>query len=353
MKEFIQIKIDGVIYNLYNASLDIYKRDNSIVIESNNEQANIYNNKFNPGDKDKNNPPISINYDANEDNIILYIDNKYSDVFCSMTNVEITEGINHINIDNFRDKTNFDLDMDIEFKKSVNIFDKNKNKLRIEFKIVTNDDVSNDSNSYSDNKQDIFMNPYSKDYSGSVNIEDKVQDMFHKDPNTIDINSGCSRSIFKINDTSKYNFIDESDGCIIKVDQSGDIEQENMKEIQAWQAVKGTELEKYFCSITNIGKNHSYIVMKKADVMTDQSEKSLFKEKADIIKNRLEDKTKLPDDFERGEDDTPKSCLIYQWDINARNVGILNDRPVLIDYPFGARVNILENTSNKDGNNFI
>lgn len=137
------------------------------------------------------------------------------------------------------------------------------------------------------------------------------------------INDGGYRNVYYDKENTVRATHTKIDGNIIKVGRHAGGVTANRKEVQTWQAVKGSEIEKYFCPITNIGPDHRYIVMKFAG-----------SEVTTIDSNRL---------------DTILSKSIYNHtneqvthglDISSSNIGIFDGRPVMIDYPYGGNFEI-------------
>lgn len=156
---------------------------------------------------------------------------------------------------------------------------------------------------------------------------DNLRNILDKSDNAVYIGRGAGREVYNISDCN-IRSLHKQDGDIIKVAISEDSIEDNRRELQTWQTVKGTELEQYFCPITNFGSNHRYIVMEKAQVFDEF------------------DTTKIGDDlFDRWvkwsdelDDKISKNTSLPTRDISYDNIGIYNGRQVLVDYPFGADI---------------
>jgi len=156
---------------------------------------------------------------------------------------------------------------------------------------------------------------------------DNLRNILDKSDNAVYIGRGAGREVYNISDCN-IRSLHKQDGDIIKVAISEDSVEDNRRELQTWQTVKGTKLEQYFCPITNFGSNHRYIVMEKAQVFDEF------------------DTTKIGDDlFDRWvkwsdelDDKISKNTSLPTRDISYDNIGIYNGRQVLVDYPFGADI---------------
>lgn len=200
----------------------------------------------------------------------------------------------------------------------------NKFELKVHFESVDDSsDYSKDEirNSveymYSDNNEDIRT--IKKDESYSLDIDmllnlDQLEGINK-------IGYGGYRRAFNIKDATSNLEIHNADGDILKVASNRDGIKTNKREFQTWQAVKGTELEKYFCPITNRDPNYRYIIMRNASKDRELTNDQVERLKSNIKQNISEDIVDIPG--------------VHKLDIRSGNIGIYDGRKVLIDYPYG------------------
>lgn len=194
----------------------------------------------------------------------------------------------------------FVLDIDVVDSKSVNNnIDKNKLKT-----------YNNEKYNGSDNKKEI-------DYILTKELGAEV------------IGEGSYRTAYDISNIDP-EFLQDKDGDIIKVAKE---KESNRSEVQTYQVIKGTELERFFCPITNIGPDHKYIVMEKADMSVGEIKDvveeypaidSNLKDPVNIIKKILQ--TAIVDPY--GE----------VGDIRDDNIGYYKGDLVVLDYQFGGGI---------------
>lgn len=322
------------IYHLDDSKIEIYQNNDlgSNYIKSNGRVTEIDNNQW-IGTIEDNKAPISILDKKSEERIYFYIrtNSRYKPNETRNHSVPITNGLNLIKYEELSEKD-----------KPIRLFlrqESEKKSIRIDIQSVNErEDDSKEQDKYVDN----LINAYSDKEIGSIldsNIDEdkRIKSKLKKDPDTIRIDRGFSRVVFKITENSKYsNFMLEGDGKILKLAVGLDRAslKENKKEVQTWQAVKGTDLEQYFCPITSFGPDYRYIIMEEANV------KRSNKEMADNIRDILDKKCKVPDDAEA--EDISQSKMSYEYDIRPDNIGIYNGNPVLIDYPFGAKIKFVD-----------
>lgn len=345
MSEVIVVKIWGTIYHLQNGErISIYDDMQTDIhcIEKNGIKSEIHQYEGKIGYKQDNEAPIYVEY--LDQHIQIYIRDTmnirttYNRIKGS--NNRLHCGMNRIHISKIKKDHNPRIRVQIQGCDEY---------LRFHFDDLDNNS-SNDSDKYSKDEVNSLINPYSDvDPKRKTDKMDETRDMLHKSSNAIDISNGHSRLAFKILDSSEFDFINNSnDGCIIKVAIKQTGLEENKKEIQTWQAVKGTELEKCFCPITNKGSNDRYIIMEEAKVLenTNKSEE-YFRSISEDIEDIIDQKVEVPDNYEsfsnEHNDPISERRLSYNYDIFYKNVGIYNGNPVLIDYPFGARAIIKDN----------
>lgn len=162
---------------------------------------------------------------------------------------------------------------------------------------------------------------------------DNLRNILYKSDNAIRIGRGAGREAYDISECN-IRFLDDKDGNIIKVAINEDAVKYNKRELQTWQTAKGTKLEEYFCPITNFGSDHKYIVMEKAKVF---DEFDISETDDDLFDKWSKWSDKL-------EENINKHTSLPTRDICYDNIGIYNDRHVLIDYPFGG---FIEDSSSK------
>lgn len=118
----------------------------------------------------------------------------------------------------------------------------------------------------------------------------------------VPIKNGSTRKVYEITQ-GKYS------GHVLKVEPGGE---ENRREWETWNAVRGTDAEQYFAPIHYISDNGEKLVMEKVD------ETPTRKADHDEIRDAL---------------DTCESIPRRYTDINTVNVGYYQKTPVLFDYP--------------------
>lgn len=139
------------------------------------------------------------------------------------------------------------------------------------------------------------------------------------------LDSGAFRDAYKIISSefgSKYK------GCIVKMAQNSRAVEANRAEFHTWMAVSGTELEKYFCPILHRSEKFEFIIMERADVESTDHDTSRR------LGQEIRSKTDLT---------TSPIRLQSRLDIKSSNVGIYNERPVMVDYPWGGNFEIRDN----------
>lgn len=349
MKKYIRVRIWGSFYNLYNSSLGIYYdqdldlnyikcRGERIEFEDKKHILKAHNNDF---------APIQIEYNGDK-NIKLYVGTsiKLGSIRCNLRNKNLSYGMNTIKYNKLRESkgNNF---IFVQAKKTNSTPENiTSESIRITLSAIEKkQDECKKSEKY---KNDLIHTYSDKNIGSSINSDirdySRIKNLLIKNPNVTELCCGGSRTVFKIQDNSEFEFMSEKDGCILKLSKDKGKKyavDANKLEVQTWQAVRGTDLEKYFCPITNIGPNHKYIVMKEAKVKKDNDDKN-YDSIASEIKENIDNKTDIPDDLNIDDEEKSRSRLSYNYDIRPINVGIHNGNPVLIDYPFGAKVNIIE-----------
>lgn len=326
MNRKVRLKIQDSIYYLDDGQISIYKenQDHCIIEQKSKKRKNYQIEVIGKLDQEGN-PPIYI--DRQKDNIELYInENRSFDIYC-YTGEEILNG--GINL------------LDIPKKKSSIVIGNGERKEHIYLESVKKENKDDDNKKY---KNDL-LNPYENKNIGTYlnsDIDDlgNIVNILQKSESARYLEKGGSRIVFKIKNKSDFDFLKDSDGSIIKVARNDHNISTNRRENQTWQAVRGTEIGKYFCPITNHGPEHKYIVMEEANGVKDQSKE--YQEIANRISTNIKQSIKKPGGFEYDpvKHDLIESMILYDYDITADNVGKYKDRYVLVDYPFGALITI-------------
>jgi hypothetical protein len=149
-----------------------------------------------------------------------------------------------------------------------------------------------------------------------------------KDIVRIDQDKGSYRKVYKIinniEDTTSYK------NCVLKYAKNEQGKIENKREFETWQAVKGTEVEKYFCPIKNTIPQNNFIIMESAKVRNYDSSDALS------LKKEMKRDVNL-DNIDRDNGS----------DIHYQNIGYYppRDRLVLIDYSWGADFDMLKSNN--------
>lgn len=149
------------------------------------------------------------------------------------------------------------------------------------------------------------------------------------------IGEGGYRDVYEIVDKSEISHIVQSEeNAVIKVAKSEQGVEANKREFQTWCAVKGTNLERYFCKILNRGPEFRYIIMKKVDNLLLNEDSN----KRSEIKYGMRDKIR-----DKIDEKTVESPGNHGFDISYDNLGKTGDEDSykFIDYPFGGRFQFL------------
>ena len=89
----------------------------------------------------------------------------------------------------------------------------------------------------------------------------------------------------------------------------------NEKEVNAWESVP-EDVKKYFCPVVDYAEDYTWVVMRRADDIRNFSD--LSKDQCCDIEMELEQKM------------MENNVIIY--DVITKNIGMLDDEPVIIDY---------------------
>lgn len=309
------VDIWGSLYYLDDSKVMIYQKKNGThCVKKEKTKADFHQYDGEIGGLENGVPPIYIT--LSDKYIELYICESLNLVFTNLIGLNMSKsincGLNRISLDSIE-----------KDKPYSTIFIKIKDCSTIPITMRSTNNDESESNSYSEKDKNNMMATYqshTNDDSDSISKAEKIRDFLHKDPEAIDINEGGSRTAFKVNNPDKHNFLYENDGCIVKV-VSRDDNNDNRMEFQTWQAVKGTQYEKYFCPIRNTSPNYSFIIMESVDI-----------DSANNIEHTMEIKSNIREIINRSE--IPNRG----FDIHSKNIGYhaKRDRAVLVDYPYGA-----------------
>lgn len=143
------------------------------------------------------------------------------------------------------------------------------------------------------------------------------------------IGEGSYRTAYDISNIDP-EFLQDKDGDIIKVAKE---KESNRSEVQTYQVIKGTELERFFCPITNIGPGHKYIVMQKADMSIGEIKDVI--EEYPAIDSNLKDPVNIIRNILQTAIIDPHGKV---GDIRDDNIGYYKGDPVVLDYQFGGGI---------------
>lgn len=320
MNSSIRVAIEDMIFYLDDSRLLIYEDESETVIE---HKSKIYrSNKINCISRSKNTyPPLYIEHIGNEINIFLN-KSKDFDLYAYSGDKILSDGTNCVDIPENKNKL------------IIGMPDKNlKQSIYIE-KIKENEDT-NEKEFKNDLLRPFSNKNFGNSYNSEINEQKRIINILEKNNKFDFVAKGGGRNVYKIKDKSSYDFINKYDGSIVKVASMKNTIKRNRSEAQTWQAVKDTKIRKFFCPITNIGPEHKYIIMKEAQQLKDSDNKDhIVKE----IEESIAKHVNLPENVEY---DKFESMVSYKYDITKDNIGIYKNQPVLIDYPFGALVEII------------
>lgn len=217
---------------------------------------------------------------------------------------------------------------DIKYNKDITLKIKNKSTQKYDsISLCPKKDINIDKSD--DELKSNLVGPYENEkitQKGAEDIDEKnnLLSILNKLNSVQKVGRGGFRSVYNISNAD-IDFLHEADGDIIKVAMYQKSLEQNKREVQTWQTVKGTDLEKYFCPITNFGPNYKYVIMKKARDFTNVENK----------KDNYEKWSTKSDDLESMVN---KFSKLSTYDISYDNIGEYNGNYVLIDYPFGANL---------------
>lgn len=329
MKEYLRIKIRGSIYYLNDGQISIYRKspEYCIIKQKSKEMRNYQIKLFTEIDEEGD---VPLRLDKQGDNIRLYINKTRSfDIYCYTGSEKLDDGINIL---------------DIPEKKSYIVIGNEDQREYIYLESIKRKTDNINQNKYKNDLLEPYENKTIGNYlNKDINDLSNIVNILQKSESARYLGKGGSRIVFKIKDKSDFGFLKDYDGSIIKVARYNHNIHTNRRENQTWQGVKGTQIEKYFCPITNHGPEHKYIVMREAKCVRDRSEK--YKKMADHISNNIKKSIKIPEEFEYDPNkyDLLESMIRYDYDVTADNIGEYKDRCVLVDYPFGALIKIEDN----------
>jgi hypothetical protein len=326
MGKYLRIKIQDSIYYLDDGPISIYRKssDYCIVKQKSNLTKNYQISVIDKIDEEGN---VPIRLDKKEDHLKIYINkNRSFDIYCYTGSENLHSGINILEIPDEKSSIVIGNESEKEYIYLNSIEYENKKSKKQEYK-------------------NELLGPYENKNMGShlnrdINDLDRIVNILQKSKSARYLGEGGSRIVFKIKDKSDFNFLNHSDGSIIKVARNDHNISTNRRENQAWQAVKGTQIGRYFCPITNHGPEHKYTVMRKAKFVEDESEE--YQEIANRISKDIKECVQKPSEFEYDpvKYDLLESMISYNYDITADNIGKYKNKYVLVDYPFGGLIKI-------------
>lgn len=196
----------------------------------------------------------------------------------------------------------------INFKYEINNTEHKETKIKNTINEIYNSDNATENTVVNKN------NNYCLDIELLLNLE--------KIDGVKNIGSGSHRKVFKIEEDN-LSFIQDLSGRVIKVAKNKKGIESNEQEFKAWKSSnKNAELNSILCPVTSRGPDYKYIVMKDASI----SDKSIIDEDVEYIKKKIKKYT-----------DKDSISGQYSLDIRKENIGYINDRLVLLDYPYGGK----------------
>lgn len=320
MEKKLRIQINNSVYFLEDGeSCYIYCEHKSLdrfIVKDNKKYAINTSAWF--GDKEQNKYPIKFTYINDEIKIRL---EEFAISYININNYTIPPGESSV--------YNIDDDSFLKIKiteSSEQIYP----ALDVKFDYVNYDKENSGSG------KDL-LNPYKdNDNLNNKKFEDidditKIEYTLSRKLGANQIDAGVFRTVYDISDVD-LSFHIESDGDIIKLAKDERSIDANKKETQTYQAVKGTEIEKFFCPITNIGPDHKYIVMKKAQI-SDNEINSVSENYTAIGEHKTY--VGLIEDILNTAIIDPNGSVS---DICEKNLGEYKGRNVIIDYQFGGNI---------------
>lgn len=258
-----------------------------------------------------NNHNYSVSFDDRED--IIYpgeSDSQFLSLFGEPATVYI-HNTNESPIDN--------LQLNFVGEYTEDIINKNEDKVKDQFKNMYDDNTEIETIKSKDTIIDENNMKHYTDLEILSNVE-KINCLSN-------IGSGSFRDAYKILDSKELDINVKNENVILKVSKNKDGIKSNKQEFKTWQAVKGTELEQYFCPVYNRGPEFKYIVMQEVEDLTD-----IDNEKCREITENLREN--INENINTENIDAP---VVNDLDIYRSNIGIKNNGdPVLLDYPYGA-----------------
>lgn len=239
--------------------------------------------------------------------------------------------------------------------RSGNYMNYDINNDNFQIKISESDDFVNgitiqvdvvDSQSIENNIDKNKLKTYNNDKYNNPDETKEIDYILTKELDAEVIGTGSDRTAYDISDINP-EFLQNNDGDIIKVAKDNE---SNRSEARAYQVIKGTELERFVCPITNIGPNHKYIVMEKAEMSADNIQNSV--KKYDAIPSNLENPSEILTEIMMTAIIDPHGRV---GDIRDSNIGYYDGDPVVLDYQFGGSIYVdssrLYKSKSSDKNN--
>jgi hypothetical protein len=309
------ITISGNTYYINGGKISIYQEDGCLKVQH-RDRINRIENGIQISEKFGDIPPIEIKHDIGQPNIAIEVKGFCNYLIVTPRGIIGAGQTRRVKIPEFDSFC-------LEF------MDKNRN-IKDDLKIQISSENVEDTVP-EDNEKRIMQRPYEN--SVRVKTEDSDTQKLHQTRKDMirvlenieevdKIGKGGYRTVY-YDKNDKLEFLEESDGNVIKIGRHSRGVLANRREAQAWQAVSGSEIESYFCPVTNIGPEHKYIVMKfvgtKVKDIDAEYISSIVSESIDNYKNE---------------------GITHGFDVSTSNIGVKNGDPILIDYPYGANFEI-------------
>lgn len=316
-KQYI-LKILDKSFVLDNAFLHLFSKNSDLYVRYHNQDIKLISDYYiGMRDSDsKNNSrnyhyPISFKYNINYD-LIVDISHNFNAKLIKDSKIINTKS--EIKFDLIKDdKINLTIrNQDSEIKCSIK-------KDVIEEKNTNNESVRkifNESNGINSNK---YYNLRSDKDSEIYNNNLSIMKQIHKIDGVNFISNGSSRKVFRLDNTNNIHLNDSYNGDVIKVAKDSVCADVNSYEYKTWKTVKSSNISKLFCPVVECDQNNRYLIMKYAERTGDDVPESQF----NTLKNKIMDAI------------DKESLKMNSFDLDKSNVGIYNNNPVLIDYPYG------------------
>lgn len=329
-RENIIILIDGFEFIMNNGSkVDIYNKGNKNFVRYNGDKFEISNNYSIPN-LESSQVPISfegglasINVRVNQKLTkgVVYIDDKPLEGI-NTEKIRVSEDPSVVTLRNLGSGSGEVLKI---FIKPVGDEVVDKDKHSVEDRFVNNEMYSENSEgikTFKEEDETVDKSSKKKIYTDLDIIPDNLDLDYLKF-----IGCGSYRNVYDVLDKSTMG-LDLPYDVVIKIATNKNGIISNKREVETWNSVRGTDLEKLFCPIVDRGPDFKYIVMKKVDRTLLDSGKSVEtrREMAEEIKEEIKS---------RIDEDTIQTPTTQSLDITSSNAGEISEDIVLIDYPYG------------------